>query len=60
MSSALLSKILSMLPCVRTSDAWFNIIFMNLYNKNVLKYAQILVTSGKFMYYIEGHSNFFT
>ena len=31
---------------------------MPLYNKNILKYAQILVTSGKFMiYHIEGHSN---
>ena len=40
------------------SDAWFYIIFMYLYNKNVLKYAQILVISGRFMiFHIEGHSN---
>ena len=40
------------------SDAWFYNIFMYLYNKNILKYAQILVTSGRFMiFHIEGHSN---
>ena len=43
------------------SDAWFYIIFMYLYNKNVLKYAQILVTSGRFMiFHIEGHSNIYS
>ena len=39
------------------SDAWFYNIFMYLYNKNILKYAQILVTSGRFMiFHIEGYS----
>ena len=36
----------------------FTIFFMYLNNKNILEYAQILVTSGRFMiYHIEGHSN---
>ena len=31
---------------------------MYLYNKNILEYAQILVTSGRFMiFYNEGHSS---
>ena len=41
------------------TDAWFyNIyILMHLYNKDILEYAQILVTSGTFMiYHIEVHS----
>ena len=41
-----------------STDAWFYSIFMYLYNKNNLEYAQILVTSGRFMIFlIEGHSN---
>ena len=29
-----------------------------MYDKNILKYAQILVTNGRFMiFHIEGHSN---
>ena len=56
MLSALLPKILSMLPCV-----WMHgfTIFLcaYLYNKNILKYAQILVTSDRCMiFHIEGHS----
>ena len=36
----------------------FTIIFLHLYNKNILEYAQILVTSGRFMiFHIEGHSS---
>ena len=40
------------------SDAWFYNIFMELYNKNILKYDdKILVTSGRFMiFHIEGYS----
>ena len=39
------------------SDAWFYNIFMYLYNKNILKYAKILITSGRFMiFHIEGYS----
>ena len=35
----------------------FYYIFMSLYNENTLKYAQILVTCGKFMIiHVEGHS----
>ena len=42
------------------SDAWFYNIFMYLYNKNILKYAQILVTSGRFMiFHIEGYSRIY-
>ena len=36
----------------------FTIFFIYLYNKIILEYAQILVTSGRFMiFHIEGHSN---
>ena len=42
---------------MRNGDAFYNI-FKYLYNKNILKYAQILVISGRFMiFHIEGHSN---
>ena len=42
-------------------DAWLYNIFMYLYNKNILKYAKILVTSGRFMiFHIEGYSNTYT
>ena len=31
-----------------------------LYNENILEYAQVLVTSGRFMiFHIEGHSNMY-
>ena len=39
------------------TDAWFYNIFMYLYDKNILKYAHILVTRGRFMiFHIEGYS----
>ena len=41
-------RILDLKNCVNVSmrtDAWFNNIFMYLYNRNILEYAQILVTS---------------
>ena len=54
MLSALLPKILSMLPCVQMRGFT---IFLCMYNKFFFKYAQILVTSGRFMiFHIEGHS----
>ena len=43
------------------SDEWFYNIFIYLYNKDIIKYAQILVTSARFMiYHIEGHSTIYT
>ena len=43
-----------------STDAWFYNIFMYLYNENILEYAQIMVTSGRFMIlHIEGHSSIY-
>ena len=43
------------------SDAWFYNIFMYLYNKNILKYAQIVETnSNSRIPDIEGHSSMYS
>ena len=40
------------------TDARFYNISMYLYNKNILEYSKILVTSGRFIiFHIEGYSN---
>ena len=43
------------------TDVRFCNIFMFLRNKNILEYAQISVTSGRFMiFHIEGHSTVYS
>ena len=43
------------------TDVRFCDIFMFLRNKNILEYAQISVTSGRFMiFHIEGHSTVYS
>ena len=40
------------------TNAWFTNIFIYFYNKNILEYAQFLVTSSRLMiFHIEGHSS---
>ena len=42
------------------SDAWFYNIFMYLYNKNVLEYAEIVVTdANSSILDIDGHSSIY-
>ena len=47
-----------MLPCVQMRGFTIFLIFMQFYNKNILRFAKILATCGRFMiFHIEGYSN---